>query len=143
TTVDVHEAGQMPSPVVLMVKFAPTGAKIAPMKNAKMLDSTTALVTWPVDVWFNGKKDFMAKLTFGTRKIDQITFDPYGRFPDCDPSNNVWNSPSATKGGQADIVDKTAPATGAAAAPAGAGRGGRGGGGGGGRGRGGAGTCVQ
>lgn len=90
TMVTVHEAGGMPSPVVLEVKFAPSGPAIRPMKNATMTDANTAIVTWPVDVWFSGKRDFVATLDFGGRKIQTITFDPHARFPDKDPSDNVW-----------------------------------------------------
>ncbi len=50
TTVTVRQDGQMPSPVVLKVQFATTGAAIKPMKNAVMTDANTAIVTWPVDV---------------------------------------------------------------------------------------------
>ena len=37
------------------------------MANAKIVDDTTALVTWPVDVWFNGSRTFKATLDFGGR----------------------------------------------------------------------------
>ncbi|MBI2406753.1 MAG: M1 family metallopeptidase [Gemmatimonadetes bacterium] len=94
TTVTVRQDGQMPSPVVLRVKFAPKGAKIVPMKNAVMTDSATAVVTWPVDVWFNGSRTFDAVLAFGARPIEKITFDPNCRFPDRDPSDNNWPKPA-------------------------------------------------
>ncbi len=94
TEVTVHQAGEMPSPVVLKVSFEPTGPAIKPMDNARMLDSATAIVTWPIDVWFNGRRDFVAPLTFGPRKITKIVLDPGCRFPDKDPSDNVW--PKAT-----------------------------------------------
>ena len=58
------------------------------MANSTMIDSVTALVTYPVDVWFPGSKTFKADLTFGGRKIEKITFDPFGRFPDRDASDN-------------------------------------------------------
>jgi hypothetical protein len=90
TTVTVRQDGQMPSPVVLRVTFAKDGPAIRPMKNAVMTDSTTAVVTWPVDVWFNGSRTFKAVLEFGPRPIEKITFDPYCRFPDRDPSDNTW-----------------------------------------------------
>jgi aminopeptidase N len=90
TTVVVKQDGQMPSPVVLEVKFALTGAKISPMKNAVMTDSVTAIVTWPVDVWFAGSRTFNAPLTFGARKIEKITLDPMKRFPDKIVTDNVW-----------------------------------------------------
>ncbi len=90
TIVTVREDGQMPSPVVLGVHFAPTGPRIRPMKNARLVDDSTAVVTWPVDVWFAGSRTFQARLDFGPRKIERIVFDPYCRFPDNDPSDNVW-----------------------------------------------------
>ena len=60
------------------------------MSNAEMVDATTARVTWPVDVWFSGSRTFDAVLDFGGRSIEKITFDPGARFPDRDPSDNVW-----------------------------------------------------
>ena len=105
TTVTVRQDGQMPSPVVLRVTFEPKGAKLKPMKNAVMTDSATAVVTWPVDVWFGGKRTFDAVLDFGPRKIVKITFDPSCRFPDRDPSDNTWPkqtvqaAPAAAAGG--------------------------------------------
>ncbi|MAG55629.1 MAG: hypothetical protein CMJ83_04990, partial [Planctomycetes bacterium] len=50
----------------------------------------TALVTWPVDVWFDGRRTFDAKLDFGGRGIKRIQFDPGRRFPDRNPKDNVW-----------------------------------------------------
>ena len=90
TIVDVRQDGQMPSPVVLEVQFAPEGPAIKPMNNAKMVDPTKAIVTWPVDVWFGGNRTFQATLDFGSRQITSIKLDPGGRFPDRDPSDNVW-----------------------------------------------------
>lgn len=90
TIVTVRQEGGMPSPVVLQVKFAATGAAIRPMPNARMTDATTAIVTWPVDVWFSGSRTYDAVLDFGGRQIGSITLDPGRRFPDRDPSDNVW-----------------------------------------------------
>jgi len=90
TSVVVRQDGQMPSPVVLEVTFAPTGAPIRPMRNAVMTDSVTAVVTYPVDVWFSGRRTFTADLVFGGRAIERITFDPHCRFPDRNPADNVW-----------------------------------------------------
>jgi hypothetical protein len=90
TTVTVRQEGQMPSPVVLAVRFKPSGPTIRPMRNAVMRDSLTAIVTYPVDVWFGGSRTFTAALTFGGRAIEKITLDPGCRFPDRDPSDNVW-----------------------------------------------------
>ena len=90
TTVTVRQDGQMPSPVVLAVKFAPTGPAIRAVPNAVMADSVTAVVTYPVDVWFAGSRTFTATLDFGGRKIESITLDPGRRFPDRDAADNVW-----------------------------------------------------
>jgi hypothetical protein len=90
TVVTVRQDGQMPSPVVLKVQFEGSGPAIKPMANAKMIDDTTALVTYPVDVWFIGNRTFQATLDFGGRAITSLTLDPGGRFPDKDASDNVW-----------------------------------------------------
>ena len=89
-TVTVRQDGQMPSPVVLEVEFAPDGPPIRAMPNATMTGASTAVVTWPVDVWFGGSRTFTAELDFGGREIRRITLDPKARFPDRDPSDNVW-----------------------------------------------------
>jgi hypothetical protein len=99
TTVTVRQDGQMPSPVVLQVRFAPTGPVIRPMSNATMADSVTAIVTYPVDVWFPGSRTFVATLEFGARPIEKIVLDPHCRFPDRDPADNVW--PRSTDQAQA------------------------------------------
>ncbi len=90
TTVTVRQDGQMPSPVVLAVHFAPRGPRILPMKNARMVDDSTALVTWPVDVWFGGSRTFEAVLRFGARRIERIVLDPHCRFPDRTVDDNTW-----------------------------------------------------
>ncbi|MGH7669750.1 MAG: M1 family metallopeptidase [Gemmatimonadaceae bacterium] len=103
TVVTVHEAGEMPSPVVLNVHFAPTGPPIRPMTNATILDDSTATVTWPVDVWFNGSRDFRAVLDFGPRRIDRVVLDPHCRFPDNDVADNTWprrTMPAESTGGR-------------------------------------------
>lgn len=88
--VTVRENGQMPSPVVLRVRFSPQGPAIRAMPNSSMADSITAIVRYPVDVWFNGNRTFIATLDFGSRRIIQITLDPFRRFPDRDTTDNVW-----------------------------------------------------
>ncbi|HVS59102.1 MAG TPA: M1 family metallopeptidase [Gemmatimonadaceae bacterium] len=90
TTVTVRQNGQMPSPVILKVEFAPAGATIKQMSNSLMTDAITAIVTYPVDVWFPGNRTFSANLEFGGRAITRITLDPNGRFPDRDLTDNVW-----------------------------------------------------
>jgi hypothetical protein len=94
----------MPSPVILEVKFASRGPAIKPMKNAVMTDAATALVTIPVDVWFDGSRTYAAVLDFGGRQIDRITLDPDCRFPDGDTTDNVWPQASASGGAGASEV---------------------------------------
>jgi hypothetical protein len=89
TKVTIHQDGEMPSPVVLRVEFAADGPAIRPMKNA-VVSGNVATVTWPVDVWFAGKRTFVATLDFGRRRIERITLDPGARFPDRNPADNVW-----------------------------------------------------
>jgi hypothetical protein len=75
TVVTVHQAGQMPSPVVLRVEF----------------ESGDPLIrTFPVDVWFGGSRTFDAVLDVGNRKVSRITLDPFARFPDRNPADNIW-----------------------------------------------------
>ena len=69
---------------------ATAGPPIRMMPNAKAETSNTAIVTWPVNVWFGGSKTFVATLDFGARPIRRITLDPFGRFPDKNPADNVW-----------------------------------------------------
>jgi hypothetical protein len=85
----VRQDGEMPSPVVLRVQLAEAGGAVKPMPNAKMLDERTAVLTWPVDVWFKGDRTFKASIDLG-RPISTITFDPECRFPDRDPADNTW-----------------------------------------------------
>jgi len=91
TEVTIHQAGEMPSPIVLKVEMEPGGSGKT-MTNAKMLDANTALVTLSEEVWFDGDRDEKVLLDFGGRKISKITFDPYKRFPDSNPKDNVWTS---------------------------------------------------
>jgi len=90
TVVTVRQDGEMPSPVVLKVTFAPSGPPIKHMANARMLDAANAVVTWPVDVWFNGSRTFDARLDFGGRQITAVQLDPDARFPDRKPEDNAW-----------------------------------------------------
>jgi hypothetical protein len=90
TRVTVRQDGEMPSPVVLRVEFATDGPAITPMRNSVMLDASTAIVTYPADVWFSGSRIFYADLDFGPRTITRITLDPFRRFPDRETRDNVW-----------------------------------------------------
>jgi hypothetical protein len=86
--VTVRQDGGMPSPVVLKVELGGSGSA-STVPNAKMIDANTAIVTYPVDVWFNGSRTFVASLVFG-RPIQRVTLDPFGRFPDRVVTDNVW-----------------------------------------------------
>ena len=98
-TVTVRQDGEMPSPIVLKVQLAPGSKGNKSETNAKMLDDNTAMVTWPVDVWFNGNRTFQAVLDFG-RPITTVTFDPNCRFPDRDATDNVWPKGTANPCGR-------------------------------------------
>lgn len=95
TVVTVRQDGEMPSPVVLKVQFAPSGPPIKRMPNSAVAGDS-AVVTFPVDVWFDGRRTFDAVLDFGGRRIERIVLDPHCRFPDRNPSDNVWPRQSAT-----------------------------------------------
>jgi len=97
TAVTIRQDGEMPSPVILNVEFAPGGAAIRPMSNSRMVDANSAIVKYPVDVWFGGSRTFVANLDFGGRTITRITLDPNGRFPDKNASDNVWPRTQAAK----------------------------------------------
>src|SRR5689334_21139172 len=86
--VTVKQAGQMPSPIVLRVNFAATGPAIKQMPNSVTAGDDAAIVTWPADVWFPGDRSFKAQLSFGGCKIEKVTLDPGGRFPDKDVNDN-------------------------------------------------------
>ncbi len=88
-TVTVRQDGQMPSPVVLRAHLARTGGALRRMPNARLVDDTTAVVTYPADVWFAGSRTFTATLDFG-RRIERLELDPEQRFPDRDATDNVW-----------------------------------------------------
>ncbi len=90
TTVTVHQAGQMPSPVVLNVHFAPGGPALRRVPNAVIVDDSTATVSYPADVWFNGSRTFKATFDFGPRTIERVVLDPRCRFPDNDVADNTW-----------------------------------------------------
>jgi len=98
TTVTVRQDGQMPSPVVLQVEFAADGPPIRMMDNATKVDDHNVVVRWPASVWFSGSRTFQADLDFGPRPIEEITFDPHCRFPDNDPSDNIWPRSAAPQG---------------------------------------------
>jgi hypothetical protein len=98
TLVTVRQDGDMPSPVVLKVEFADGGQPIVPMANSRV-EGDSAIVTYPVDVWFSGTRTFTADLDFGGRAIARVILDPKCRFPDKDVTDNIWpREPSLDRG---------------------------------------------
>ena len=109
--VTVRQDGEMPSPVILKVEFAPSGSTTKPPGGTRRvdaqgtmvtevtawLDANTAIVSYPVDVWFSGSRLFVANTNFGGRTISKITLDPNNRFPDKNASDNVWPRAGALK----------------------------------------------
>ena len=120
-SVTVRQDGEMPAPVILKIEFAPgDGAARSPSAPRPLapgstgtiswLDANTAIVSYPVEVWFGGSRTFVANVNFassqiarvaleagsgaarraGSRVIRKITLDPNERFPDRDASDNVW-----------------------------------------------------
>lgn len=105
TTVTVRQDGQMPSPIVLAVRLVPeSGAAQRGGDGVRWADENTMLVTVPVDVWFDGRREHDVVVATGSRKVESVTLDPCGRFPDRDPSDNTWPpvqaaAPAASQGG--------------------------------------------
>ncbi|MEC7583206.1 MAG: M1 family metallopeptidase [Planctomycetota bacterium] len=93
SVVMVHQDGQMPSPVVLKVEFvedAQVTEQLGKADNVELQEDGSAIVRWPVDVWFGGDRSFAAKVPCRWEDIEKVTLDPAGRFPDRDASDNVW-----------------------------------------------------
>jgi hypothetical protein len=95
-TVTVRQDGDMPSPVVLDFTFAGSPPSVSGLTNATV-SGNTVRVTYPVDVWFDGRRTFDATVRFGGQKITKVAVDPDGRFPDANVDDNVW--PRAMAGG--------------------------------------------
>jgi hypothetical protein len=90
TIVTIREEGQLPSPVVLDVTLTPGTARVPRQPGLVMTDSVTARVTLPASVWFDGRRTREVVLDLGGRTVERIVLDPGRRFPDRDPSDNVW-----------------------------------------------------
>jgi hypothetical protein len=96
TVVTVHQAGEMPSPIVLDLKVAGGGnVSAAPIgghsATVQMINDQTVRVTYPVDVWFPGSRTLRVELNLGGRSLEGVTLDPDGRFPDKKPADNRWS----------------------------------------------------
>jgi hypothetical protein len=95
-TVAVRQDGDMPSPIVLDITFAGSAPSVSGVKNATV-SGNTVRVTYPVDVWFDGRRTFDAVLRFSGQKITRVVVDPDARFPDSNEADNVW--PRQASGG--------------------------------------------
>ena len=74
----VRSAGQMPMPVEL---------------SLLMDDGSTRRLTLPVEIW--GQGDRYTALIPGPKKVNGVTIDPEGWYPDVDRSNNRWAAAGA------------------------------------------------
>jgi aminopeptidase N len=83
----LRNAGRMPMPVELALF---------------MDDGSTQRLRLPVEIW--GLRDHYTALVPGPRKVNSVTIDPDGWYPDVDRSNNRWpagagvGTPKATTG---------------------------------------------
>lgn len=87
--VTVRQRGEMPAPIVLAVTFAEGRERPRLPRNA-VLEGETAIVTWPVEEWFDGRRSRTVTLDFGGRRIASAMLDPRARFPDRDRGDNRW-----------------------------------------------------
>jgi hypothetical protein len=77
----LRNAGQMPMPVELALQ---------------MSDGTTQRLTLPVEIWSQGHR--YTALVGGPAKVNAVTIDPEGWYPDVERGNNRW--PSAPENGE-------------------------------------------
>jgi hypothetical protein len=54
------------------------------------MDATTIEFRQPVESWFDGRRAQRFELDLGGRTVEGLQLDPGRRFPDRDPSDNVW-----------------------------------------------------
>jgi hypothetical protein len=96
----LRNAGQMPMPVELALL---------------MDDGSTQRVRLPVEIW--GLRSTYTALIPGPKKVNSVTIDPDGWYPDVDRRNNRWPLAEIPPGG----APAAPPAAGASAEPASAG----------------------
>ena len=73
--ITVYDKSEMVMPVIAKVVFT---------------DSTSQIVTVPVEVWFGGSRHATVGVPLRGRTIKSVTLDPENRFQDIDRTNNVW-----------------------------------------------------
>jgi hypothetical protein len=95
--VTVRQDGDMPTPVVLDVTFAGTPPAL-PAKARAEVRGNTLRVTWPVDIWFSGKRSVDLSIPIGSARVTRVVLDPDGRFPDTSDTDNVWPRESPAPG---------------------------------------------
>ena len=84
----------MPSPVVLKVQFAADGPgdqADGEREDDRRPDGDRHLAGRRL---VQRQPHVQAVLDFGGRKIESVVFDPGCRFPDRDPTDNVWPKPT-------------------------------------------------
>ncbi len=69
----LRNAGEMPMPVELALTLD---------------DGSIRRLTLPVEVWFTGSR--YTAIIPGPKKVNAVTIDPDGKYPDIDRSNNRW-----------------------------------------------------
>ena len=90
TVVTIKQSGQMPSPVVLDVLLSGREQGGIYIPDAALLTDGTQRLTYGAQVWFGGSNTFDVVLPCSIDRIERLTLDPRGRFPDSDKSDNVW-----------------------------------------------------
>jgi hypothetical protein len=86
----VRQSGQMPSPIIVHLKVVAQGPALRLPAGARQVDATTIEFRQPVESWFDGRRAQRFELDLGGRTVEGLQLDPGRRFPDRDPSDNVW-----------------------------------------------------
>lgn len=97
STFTVRHHGQMPAPIHLRVQLAAQGPAVRVPPGARTVGPLEYELTWPVEIWFDGRRSHSITLDFGGRAVQQVTLDPHARVPDRDPSDNVWPRTTGTR----------------------------------------------
>ena len=78
--VTISDKGDMAMPVIL---------------NFEMTDGQSTLLKVPADIWFGGKRTYVASVPLMGKTLRSISLDPDNRFQDLNRDNNVWVAASA------------------------------------------------
>jgi hypothetical protein len=92
----VRQYGQMPSPIVVHVMLEDVDGAVRMPENSRLVSRSTMEIRLPVETWFDGRRSHVMEVDLGPRKIIGLQLDPGRRFPDRDPSDNVWPRPAGT-----------------------------------------------